>query len=71
MKDIIIKRIVELAKDAESYNEPNAAVILFALAGSMEGNSDDMLAGNVHTFVKDVLMPNVKAKIAFGKISDN
>ena len=71
MKDIIEKKIIELAEDAESCNEPNAAIVLFALAGSMKGKMVYLFAEKVQAFIKYIMLPNLEAKIAFRKISNN
>ena len=71
MKDVITKKIIELGEESKLCNEPNAAIVLFALAGSMKGELDYILAEKVQAFIKDVMLPNLQSKIAFRKISDN
>lgn len=71
MRNIITEKIIELAEEAKSCSETNAAIVLFSLAGSMKGEEDCSLAEKVQDFTKHILMPKIQSKIDQAKISNN
>ena len=61
MREIIIQKINELTELCAMADERNAQIVLTTLSGSMHGMQDDLLAGKVQEFTKDVLIPNLEA----------
>lgn len=59
---LITEKIEQLIELAKLEDEPNVQIVLLALAAARETKDDGMLAGKVQEYVKDVLLPNAKAK---------
>ena len=71
LKNEICKEVIELAEKAKAYSEINAACVLFALAGSIKGESDFMLAKKIQEYIKDTLLPKVESDIINSQARNN
>jgi hypothetical protein len=54
-RDELREKIVELAEIAKSIGEPNSAIVLYTLSGSMHTGDDRLLAVNCQEFSKEMI----------------
>lgn len=58
---LITEKIEQLIALAEVEDEVNVRIVLLALSGARTSDMDGMLAAKVQEYLKDVLIPKIRA----------
>ncbi len=60
----LLQEIKDLAERSKDYGYNTSAIVLYALAASLQGGEDINLSTHVQDYVKSTLLPNVMIKKA-------